>query len=163
MTLIRPTVGDRVRQLGLIICPIMPAISNQSYAPSSRLTASERSRPVSCSVVNMSKSCCFAVVLAVICLSVILFSLEADAQQTVEERKGQVQPSKQALISALVCEYLVLLLVLRCSFNAQKLTSKCCHNFNIMFSGQCIIFVVNQGKGLAATEKLVNLEILKSR
>ena len=30
----------------------------------------------------MSKSCCFAVVLAVICLSVILLSLEADAQPT---------------------------------------------------------------------------------
>ena len=33
----------------------------------------------------MSKSCCFAVVLAVICLSVILLSLEADAQPTVDE------------------------------------------------------------------------------
>jgi len=40
---------------------------------------------VRCSVVNMSKSCCFAVVLAVICLSVILLSLEADAQPTVDE------------------------------------------------------------------------------
>ena len=33
----------------------------------------------------MSKSCCFAVVLAVICLPVILFSLEADAQPTIDE------------------------------------------------------------------------------
>ena len=33
----------------------------------------------------MSKSCCFAVVLAVICLSVILLSLEADAQPTTDE------------------------------------------------------------------------------
>jgi len=33
----------------------------------------------------MSKSCCFAVVLAVICLSVILLSLEADAQPTIDE------------------------------------------------------------------------------
>jgi len=31
----------------------------------------------------MSKSCCFAVVLAVICLSVILLSSEADAQPTI--------------------------------------------------------------------------------
>jgi len=33
----------------------------------------------------MSKSCCFAVVLAVICLSVILLSLAADAQPTIDE------------------------------------------------------------------------------
>ena len=33
----------------------------------------------------MCKSCCFAVVLAVICLSVILFSLETDAQSKVDE------------------------------------------------------------------------------
>jgi len=33
----------------------------------------------------MSKSCCFAVVLAVICLSVILLSLEVDAQSTRDE------------------------------------------------------------------------------
>ena len=33
----------------------------------------------------MSKSCCFAVVLAVICLSVILLSLETDAQPTIDE------------------------------------------------------------------------------
>ena len=33
----------------------------------------------------MSKSCCFAVVLAVICLSVILLSLETDAQPTVDK------------------------------------------------------------------------------
>ena len=33
----------------------------------------------------MSKSCCFAVMLAVICLSVILFSVEAVAQPTVDE------------------------------------------------------------------------------
>jgi len=33
----------------------------------------------------MSKSRCFAVVLAVICLSVILLSLEADAQSTIDE------------------------------------------------------------------------------
>jgi len=33
----------------------------------------------------MSKSCCFAVVLAVICLPVILLSLKADAQPTVDE------------------------------------------------------------------------------
>ena len=80
------------------------------------------------SVVNMSKSCCFAFVLAVICLS-----LEADAQPTyvdetmtcgsatledvVKEIKDvkklltsnptdciTAEPSKQALVSALVCE-----------------------------------------------------------
>ena len=33
----------------------------------------------------MSKSCCFAVVLAVICLPVILLSLEVDAQSTRDE------------------------------------------------------------------------------
>ena len=33
----------------------------------------------------MSKSCCFTVVLAVICLPVILLSLEADAQPTIDE------------------------------------------------------------------------------
>jgi len=33
----------------------------------------------------MSKSCCFAVVLAVICLPVILLSLETDAQPTIDE------------------------------------------------------------------------------
>jgi len=100
----------------------------------------------------MSKSCCFAVVLAVICLPVILLSLEADAQSTVDETmtcgastleeivnmvkivasnqqqkamqeiKDEIrllaanpikieldagEPSKQAIISALVCEYLV--------------------------------------------------------
>ena len=90
----------------------------------------------------MSKSCCFAVVLAVICLPVILLSLGADAQSTVDEtttcsssRPGEVanmfeiiankisdvkellesktvdcdaaQPSKQPLVSALVCEFLV--------------------------------------------------------
>jgi len=97
----------------------------------------------------MSKSCCFAVVLAVICLPVILLSLEADAQPTVDETAtcgsstpGEVvnmfkiiassqqenakkindvkellesktvdcdaaQPSKQPLVSALVCEFLV--------------------------------------------------------
>ena len=38
-----------------------------------------------CTAVNMSKSCCFAVVLALICLPVILLSLEADAQSTVDE------------------------------------------------------------------------------
>ena len=100
------------------------------------------------SVVNMSKSCCFAFVLAVICLS-----LEADAQPTVDETMTcglstledvvlmvkviasnqqenakkmrdemrdvkqlltsnptecvTAEPSKQALVSALVCEYLV--------------------------------------------------------
>jgi len=99
----------------------------------------------------MSKSCCFAVVLAVICLSVILLSLEADAQSTTDETTScgsatsddvlnivkmvasnqlqnvkeikeeiklhaanpikceydALEPSKQALVSALVCEYLV--------------------------------------------------------
>jgi len=90
----------------------------------------------------MSKSCCFAVVLAVICLPVILLSLEADAQPTVDKTAtcssstpGEVvsmfkiiankiddvkellgsktidfdtaEPSKQALVSALVCEFLV--------------------------------------------------------
>jgi len=104
------------------------------------------------SAINMSKSCCFALVLAVICLS-----LEADAQPTVDETmtcgsstleevvnmvkkirdelrdeisnikkmiksgsekidessrlenvvKEIKDPSKQALVSALVCEYLV--------------------------------------------------------
>jgi len=33
----------------------------------------------------MSKSCCFAVALAAICLSVILLSLEAGAQPTIDE------------------------------------------------------------------------------
>ena len=104
-----------------------------------------------CSVVNMSKSCCFAVVLAVICLPVFVFSLEVVAQptvhktmtcgsstsddvlnivkmiasnqlQNVKEIKEEIklhaanpikceydalEPSKQALVSALVCEYLV--------------------------------------------------------
>jgi len=96
----------------------------------------------------MSKSCCFAVVLAVICLPVILLSIEADAQSTVDETTtcssstpGEVvnmfeiiassqqenakkindvkelleskkdcdaaEPSKQPLVSALVCEFLV--------------------------------------------------------
>jgi len=100
----------------------------------------------------MSKSCCFAVVLAVIYPSVILLSLEADAQSTVDETmtcgastleevvnmvkivasnqqqkamqeiKDEIrllaanpikieldagEPSKQAIISALVCVYLV--------------------------------------------------------
>ena len=96
----------------------------------------------------MSKSCCFAVVLAVICLPVILLSLEADAQPTVDETAtcgsstpGEVvnmfkiiassqqenakkindvkelleskkdcdaaEPSKQPLVSALVCKFLV--------------------------------------------------------
>jgi len=100
------------------------------------------------SAMNMSKSCCFAFLLAVICLS-----LEADAQPTVdetmtcgsstledvvnmvtviasnqqdnaEEIRDEIrdvkqlltsnptdhvttEPSKQALVSALVCEYLV--------------------------------------------------------
>jgi len=36
-------------------------------------------------VINMSKSCCFAVVLAVVCLSVILLSLEADAHPIADE------------------------------------------------------------------------------
>jgi len=35
----------------------------------------------------MSKSCCSAVVLAVICLSVILLSLEVDAQSTRDETR----------------------------------------------------------------------------
>jgi len=97
----------------------------------------------------MSKSCCFAFVLAAICLSVILQSFEADAQPTIDETvscgssaTGEVanmfrviassqqenaekisdvkellesktvdcdsaQPSKQALVSALVGEFLV--------------------------------------------------------
>ena len=121
--------------------------------------------------INISKSCCFAVVLAVICLPVIfvlaviylpviLLPLEADAQSTVDETmscgsstteqvanliriaasdqnenaksiKNEIghlgddiadvkkllasnptaaEPSKQALVSALQCEYLVQLL-----------------------------------------------------
>jgi len=87
----------------------------------------------------MSKSCCFAVVLAVICLPVVLLSLEADAQSTVDETMScgsstteevanlvritaadvkkllnrptsnptAAEPSKQSLVSALQCEYLV--------------------------------------------------------
>jgi len=63
---------------------------------------------VRCSVVIMSKSCCFAVVLAVICLSVILLSLEADAQPTIDETNPiTVDSSKEALVKALVCEYLI--------------------------------------------------------
>jgi len=90
------------------------------------------------SALNMSKSCCFAVVLAAICLSVILLSSEADAQPTVgrssshscgagssalEEITKDIRrdvkkllasntidvvagdPSKQALVSALLCKY----------------------------------------------------------
>ena len=53
----------------------------------------------------MSKSRCFAVALAVICLPVILLSFEADARST-NSIKRQVETSKQARISALVCEYL---------------------------------------------------------
>jgi len=88
---------------------------------------------------NMSISCCFAFFLAVICLPVILLSLEADAQSTVDEtmlcgssameevanlvritaadvkkllnrptsNPTAAEPSKQALVSALHCEYLV--------------------------------------------------------
>jgi len=80
----------------------------------------------------MSKSCCFAVVLAVICLPVILLSSEADAQPTVggattcgaftlQEVANDirdvkmllkskttdgvtVEPPKQILVSALMCE-----------------------------------------------------------
>jgi len=86
---------------------------------------------------NMSISCCFAFFLAV--LPVILLSLEADAQSTVDEtmlcgssameevanlvritaadvkkllnrptsNPTAAEPSKQALVSALHCEYLV--------------------------------------------------------
>ena len=48
---------------------------------------------VRCSVVNMSKSCCFAVVLAVICLSVILLSLEADARPSGGKTSSKVRGS----------------------------------------------------------------------
>jgi len=41
----------------------------------------------------MSKSCCFAVVLAVICLSVILSSLEADAQPSGGKTGSKVRGS----------------------------------------------------------------------
>jgi len=41
----------------------------------------------------MSKSCCFAVVLAVICLSVILLSLEADAQPSGGKTSSKVRGS----------------------------------------------------------------------
>ena len=83
----------------------------------------------------MSKSCCFAVALAVICLPVILLSLEADAQPTVDETmsfgsstlgnvvmeiKAEIaevknlltEPSKQAVL-ALQSEYLVIFRVSR--------------------------------------------------
>jgi len=92
----------------------------------------------------MCKSCCFAVVLAVICLPVILLSLETDAQPTADETMTcgssaasddilnvvkmnakeikdvkkllasnpnqcvTAEPSKQALVSALQCKYVVL-------------------------------------------------------
>ena len=108
--------------------------------------------PIRYSAINMSKSCCFAVVLAVICLPVILLSLETDAQPTVDETTScgsstsdeimnivkmiasnqqenakhsegefndvkkllashsadcvRVQPSKQALVSALECKHI---------------------------------------------------------
>jgi len=48
---------------------------------------------VHCSVVNMSKSCCFAVVLVVICLSVILSSLEADARPSGGKTSSKVRGS----------------------------------------------------------------------
>jgi len=48
---------------------------------------------VRCSVVNMSTSCCFAVVLAVICLSVILLSLEADARPSGGKTSSKVRGS----------------------------------------------------------------------
>jgi len=48
---------------------------------------------VRCSVVNMSKSCCFAVVLAVICLSLILLSLEADARPSGGKTSSKVRGS----------------------------------------------------------------------
>ena len=49
---------------------------------------------VRCSVfVNMSKSCCVAVVLAVICLSVILLSLEADARPSGGKTSSKVRGS----------------------------------------------------------------------
>jgi len=41
----------------------------------------------------MSKSCCFAVVLAVICLSVILLSLEADARPSSGKTSSKVRGS----------------------------------------------------------------------
>ena len=41
----------------------------------------------------MSKSCCFAVVLAVICLSVILLSLEADARPSGGKTSSKVRGS----------------------------------------------------------------------
>ena len=54
----------------------------------------------------MSKPCCVAFVfLAVICLQL---SFEADARTTVDKTnafKRDVQPSKDALVSALECEY----------------------------------------------------------
>jgi len=48
---------------------------------------------VRCSVVNMSKSCCFAVMLAVICVSVILLSLEADARPSGGKTSSKVRGS----------------------------------------------------------------------
>ena len=50
------------------------------------------------SAVNMSKSCCFALLLAVICPSTQVQADHCDA--------------KQALVSALVCEYLIDLVLL---------------------------------------------------
>ena len=54
-----------------------------------------------CSVVNMSKSCCFAVMLAVICLSVILLSFVADAQpkKIKNEIKDEIREVKKMIES----------------------------------------------------------------
>jgi len=60
-------------------------IALPQYTSIKKLADSYDQKGIRHSVVNMSKSCCFAVVLAVICLPVILLSLEADAQPTVDD------------------------------------------------------------------------------
>jgi len=56
---------------------------------------------VRCSVVNMSKSCWFAVVLAVICLPVILLSFVADAQpkKVKNDINGEIREVKKMIAS----------------------------------------------------------------
>jgi len=105
------------------------------------------------SAVNMS----IVLVLLIICLSVILLSLQADAQPTAEETLScsstlqevaieikndikdvkkllashqttfdSTQPSKQALVSALMCEYPILFtfrFTVKHWFNRQEITS----------------------------------------
>ena len=60
-------------------------IALPQYTSIKKLADSYDQKGIRHSVVNMSKSCCFVFMLAVICLPVILLSLEADAQPTIDE------------------------------------------------------------------------------